>query len=386
MKKIFKTLITTLLSLTLFSALFVGVFADDTPIVGTGYEVMIPTEVEVSDNNNSFTVTSNLNSKYKLAVSVNSTNSFNLKYSTLDSVAYSLFHNNSQTPIENNYSFTLNNQEDSASEYTDTFAISIDGTPIYAETYTDTLTFTFDVTIPEHTLSFDVNGGNQTYDSQTLIEGATLGTLPTPTKDGCTFKGWFNEAISTTEPVTGSSLMGESDIELTAHWQVTITFNADGGTVNPSSKVIDEKTQIGTLPTPSKEGYTFAGWYSGDNEITSTSTISSNCTLTAHWSPNTYTITFNLNGGEWLTINYNANGGEMEGEASTYGNGGQAIGEMPTPSKTGYDFVGWYISGNEEAGEITSTYVPTAPLNLTAKWIPKTYTVTFYMNGGVWDN
>lgn len=94
----------------------------------------------------------------------------------------------------------------------------------------------------------------------------------------------------------------------------TITFNANGGTVSPTSKTVTKGSTYGTLPTATRTGYTFDGWYtaaSGGTKITSTTTVSitANQTLYAHWTINNYTITTTGTNGTITgdgTYNYNS--------------------------------------------------------------------------------
>ena len=85
----------------------------------------------------------------------------------------------------------------------------------------------------------------------------------------------------------------------------TVTFDANGGTCSTGSKSVTSGSAVGTLPTPTRDGYTFAGWYtqkttSGVAAVTANTTVSSNTTYYAHWAKAVNTgnqITFNLNGG-----------------------------------------------------------------------------------------
>lgn len=147
MHKILKNIIKTSMSLMLILSPFMSkitVFAD-TPTEETSYEVTIPTSVEIDDDNDSFTLSSSIDQKHILNVKVNSTNSFNLKCNDIDTIAYSLFHNDSQEPIENDYTFEIDNFTKEVGEYADKFSVSIDGHPKNAGKYSDTLTFTFEV-------------------------------------------------------------------------------------------------------------------------------------------------------------------------------------------------------------------------------------------------
>lgn len=154
-----------------------------------------------------------------------------------------------------------------------------------------------------------------------------------------------------------------------------VTFNANGGTVSTTSKSVNYGSTYGTLPISTRNGYTFDGWYtasSGGTKITSTSnvTITANQTLYAHWTPKTYTVSFNANGGSVSTSSKSVS------YDSTYGT-------LPTPTRTGYTFDGWYTASSG-GRKITSTsnVSITANQTLYAHWTARTYTVSFNANGG----
>ena len=131
------------------------------------------------------------------------------------------------------------------------------------------------------------------------------------------------------------------------------------------------------LPTDvEKSGYTFAGWY--DNEELTGSTVTAisdteygDKTYYAKWTANTYSITFNTNGG---TIK----GSYVTGYS--YGKGA----ELPTDvEKSGYTFAGWY--GNEQlTGSAVTAISNTEYGDKTyyAKWTANTYSVKLHLNGG----
>ena len=87
------------------------------------------------------------------------------------------------------------------------------------------------------------------------------------------FDGYKNSASSKKITVTAPS--------------VKLTFNANGGSVSTKSKNVTQKSKAGTLPSPTRKGYSFSGWYtakSGGTKVTSSTTISKALTLYAHWS------------------------------------------------------------------------------------------------------
>lgn len=150
---------------------------------------------------------------------------------------------------------------------------------------------------------------------------------------------------------------------------VTVTFDANGGTVSPASKTVVYGEKYGTLPVPVRQNYQFNGWIYNNAEVTGDSIVqeSINHTLTAWWDSLERIVTFDPNGGTVSPTTKNV----------VYG---KAYGELPTPARTGYTFDGWWY-GREKitADSIVNCYGhPT----LRAGWIPNEYTVTLHPNGG----
>ncbi len=229
-----------------------------------------------------------------------------------------------------------------------------------------------------YTVSFNANGGKTTTSSKTVAYGSTYGTLPTPTRAGYTFVGWFTSVSGGTKIVSSTPVNLTSDQTLFAHWSTsgfTVTFNANGGSTPTSSKTVTYGSTYGTLPTPTRTGYIFTGWYtatSGGTHITSSTTVAltSNQTLYAQWSTSGYTVTFNANGGSTSTSS------KIVSFGSTYGS-------LPIPTRTGYSFVGWYTATS--GGTLitsSSTVVITSNQTLYAVWNANSYTVNFNANGG----
>ena len=102
---------------------------------------------------------------------------------------------------------------------------------------------------------------------------------------------------------------------------ITITFNANGGTVTPGSKTAYLSDTYGSLPTPTKDGYTFDGWYSsksGGVKVSSSTTVTtpSSHSLYARWTPNKYTVSFNSNGGSAAPASKKVTYGYFAGHSS----------------------------------------------------------------------
>ena len=150
-----------------------------------------------------------------------------------------------------------------------------------------------------YTVYFQVNGGNalpSSSDHISVTYNSTYGTLPTPTRTGYTFAGWYTESTGGTRILDSTTVQITSDQNLYARWEgikSTVTFDAQGGTSSASSIQVTYGQTYGTLPTASKSGATFEGWYtevSGGTKIESTTTVSiiSSQTLYAHWKETEY--------------------------------------------------------------------------------------------------
>ena len=165
-----------------------------------------------------------------------------------------------------------------------------------------------------------------------LIKYGERATEPTaPSREGYTFKGWFEDGA--TEAFKFDTKITKKT-ELTAKWEAntyTVTFDPKGGEVNPREKNVTFDAAYGELPTPTRTGYTFNGWYLGDKEITKDSTVETaeDHTLTASWSINSH----------WLTIKYlnKSNGKELAPEYSQKHDYDTTV-KVKSPSIPGYKF------------------------------------------------
>ena len=227
-------------------------------------------------------------------------------------------------------------------------------------------------------ITLDANGGSSLIKSKTVSYNSTYGTLPTATRTGYSFDGWYTEADGGTKVTSSSKLVKSGSHTLYAHWSAskyTVSFNGNGGNASSSSKSVTYNSTYGTLPTASRTGYTFDGWYTakdGGNKVTEDTkfTSTSNQTLYAHWKANTYTVSFNLNGGS----------GSADSKTVSYGS---TYGTLPTVSRTGYGFDGWYTDANGGTKITSDTKVAiTSNQTLYAHWKLNTYTVSFNGNGG----
>jgi uncharacterized repeat protein (TIGR02543 family) len=224
-------------------------------------------------------------------------------------------------------------------------------------------------------------GGNSTASDVFQIGGSAL-TLPTPTKTGSTFEGWY-EAADFSGSAIGNTYSPTQSRTIYAKWsanQSTVTFNANDGSGSPATSTQSMTNSVATALTANaftRTGYTFAGWNSlangtGTNYTNQQSvTITGNVTLYAKWTANTYTVTYT----------YNSADGGTRPATNTFTVGGSAI-TLPTPTRTGYTFGGWYaeVGLSTLIGNAGASYSPTANSTIYAKWTANSYTVTYTYN------
>lgn len=201
----------------------------------------------------------------------------------------------------------------------------------------------FNVTVNSisYNVFYDANGGTVPTSKETVTNGNIYGTLPTPTRNGYTFEGWYTARNGGSRVTADTVVNLTADQTLYAHWTnqpYTISFDANGGNIRTSSMTLTNGSTYGSLPTPTRDGYTFEGWYtahSGGSRVTADTTVNltSDQTLYAHWTNQPY------------TVNFDANGGNVQTSSMTVTNGG-AYGSLPTPIRDGYTFEGWYTSPN----------------------------------------
>ena len=149
-------------------------------------------------------------------------------------------------------------------------------------------------------LNFDAAGGNITNTSKNITYGGTYGDLESPERDGYTFTGWYTAANGGTQITKDTKVEVTSDQTIYAHWTANsyaVTFNADGGTVTANTKTVTFGNAYGELPTPTRSGYTFAGWWTAvdsGEQISFNSAVktASDHVLYAHWVLNSVSVSY----------------------------------------------------------------------------------------------
>ena len=195
-----------------------------------------------------------------------------------------------------------------------------------------------------------VEAGGRFEMSAGTITGCTAGQ-----EEGKTANGVFIAAGGRFTQSPGAQITGE------VIGAYTVTFQSEGGSEVASQ--IRANAPAAQPDNPTKEGYTFIGWYSGEEKWNFATPVTTDLTLTAKWQINQYTITFKPeNGGEDIVITQDY---------------GTAIIAPANPTKTGYTFAGWDKT-------IPST-MPAGNMTITAQWQVNQYTITFKPENGGQD-
>ena len=192
-----------------------------------------------------------------------------------------------------------------------------------------------------------VEDGGRFEMSAGTITGCTAGQ-----EEGKTANGVFIAAGGRFTQSPGAQITGE------VMGACTVTFQSEGGSEVASQ--IRANTPATRPADPTKEGYTFIGWYNGESEWDFETPVTEKLTLTAKWQINRYTITFDTAGGS-----------EVAPITQDYGS---TITAPANPTKTGYTFAGW--------DKTIPATMPAENITLTARWTVNQYTITLKPENG----
>ncbi|MCL2782978.1 MAG: InlB B-repeat-containing protein, partial [Propionibacteriaceae bacterium] len=266
-----------------------------------------------------------------------------------------------------------------------------------------------------YAVTFDPGDGTPAPNTQYVFPGGFVGKPTPPTRAGYAFTGWYTDAdaktpftfesggastatVDATWPLSSSPECGayatsgddttpcvQYNVTLYAGWAeaATITYDAAGGTL-PAGFTNPEAVKIGdapTLPPPTKDGYTFNGWFDlkatlwpsavAVDKTTDTVERKANVTLTAQWSCNCAEVAYKTNGGILPD-------GFTSPESVQIG----AVPTLPTPTRFGYTFGGWFDDSKEPPVEWNSNSEigSNADLTLDARWAPKAIVMSYDPN------
>ena len=237
-------------------------------------------------------------------------------------------------------------------------------------------TYTANWQVIEYTIITLLEGGNAGSSQVYFYTVEQTVTLPTPTRTGYTFLGWTGEGITTPQPNVTIPKGSTGDKTYIENWELTeynITMDLNGG--SGQEKVVYTMTDEDfELPTPTRNGYEFVGW-TGEGITTPQTSVkipkgsTGDKTYIENWELTEYNITMDLNGGSGQEkVVYTMTDEDFE---------------LPTPTRNGYEFVGW--TGEGITTPQTSVKIPkgsTGNKAYTANWQVIEYTITLDTNGG----
>lgn len=248
----------------------------------------------------------------------------------------------------------------------------------------------------KYTVTYQTNGGTFSDGSNTYVEtvkkGTTVNLREAPTKEGYKFLGWY---CNETSSIIAVAIVVKKDCTLTAQWEkeeelpntVKLVFDLDGGVINGSDKAIEQiydKGDYVILPSnPTKEGYSFLGWYlkTTKEQLKNQTVINTDLEVIAKWEKEIIVK-------EQYTVNFDLDGGTIQGDSSSftqnYNEDENEIILPENPTKEGHNFLGWYNKNTNE--KIEETFKVTMNLELIAKWEQYAYKVIYNAKSGTFED
>jgi len=243
-----------------------------------------------------------------------------------------------------------------------------------------------------YNVKFHSNYGTETTNNQTLTYNtATNLAANTFSREGYSFAGWSDSATgakkySDTAEIKSLTAVADTVIDLYALWTpkiYTVTFSNGGGSGIMYNQSFARDTAQELSPNAfTKTGYTFAGWMDGSNKSYlngKSIAVTDDVDLTAQWTPISYNVKFDANGGT----------GSISNQSFIYGTAQKLTDNVNVSSitRSGYTFTGWNTAQDgkgtsyvDKASVSTLTATQNGTVTLYASWTANTYTVKFDKN------
>lgn len=250
-----------------------------------------------------------------------------------------------------------------------------------------------DITVHETAISFDSQGGSACENGSVYYQDYL--ELPTPARNGYTFAGWY-----TNETCTGTALNEQTrwdslsdTVTLYADWEpinysiiYATKFYRDGRIIESTSGTYTIEESV-IFYTPTKEGYTFVGWYndyalteSAGNSFAAGNTGTKY--LYAKWQANTYQVTYDLNDSTQFPARIGSTNGSVVYGTSSY--------QFAVPTKVGFTFNGWKVLVNgsyqfytDSQGKANRVWDIANDVTVVADWTRHTYYVKVNSDGTI---
>ena len=228
-----------------------------------------------------------------------------------------------------------------------------------------------------YTVRYDANGGAGAPSSQSKTYGVPLTlSMVKPTRVGYEFLGWATSKSATAaEYAPGERYTDEAGVTFYAVWRYvpktyTVSYDANGGSNAPGTQTKTENIALTLASTiPAREGYTFRGWATTPTATTAdyqpggSYTANAAVTLYAVWEKDSYTVSYDANGGT----------GAPSSQVKKYGETLKLRTDIPT--RNGYEFIGWAESPTATSATYAAgaTYFENADITLYAVWRERNY-------------
>ncbi len=233
-------------------------------------------------------------------------------------------------------------------------------------------------------VTFQLNGGDgEAPTGQSILYQGLVEPVANPSRLGHVFVGW-NTAVGG-DGVTwdfASSTMPAAPLTLYAQWVLdtfNLHFHLNGGSgLPPASQEVLFGELASPVDDPVREGHDFMSWNTAQNGGGTTWDFGLNTvpaedtTLFAQWQINSYSLSFDLQGGD---------GAAPDPQLVVFGSTATAV---PDPVKEGHSFVGWNTAsdGSGNSWNFATSTMPAAAVTLYAQWEVNRYNLTFHLNGG----
>lgn len=218
----------------------------------------------------------------------------------------------------------------------------------------------------EYTITLHYYEKNDEY--KKVKYNGTVPNLPNVTKNGYRFLGWYDkDGVKFTK--TKYDILGDTDLwyRLSDPIVYSINYHLDGGTNPddvPKSFTIENQSEL-QLPLPTRDGYTFDGWFDGNTKVENLRGIFKNLILTAHWTAKDVSITFDYDGGSLQrTLTF------LDGENIVEENAispADKVGYLLLNDKENQQFNGWYNLSNTRESFVSDKVVD-GDYTLKATW------------------
>lgn len=246
-----------------------------------------------------------------------------------------------------------------------------------------TMTIWLDYKKPIYQVTFDPDGGTGSDLEPQSVSVNRTAKKPQkdPQKSGYKFDGWY---VGDTDAKYNFNSPVTANVSLKAKWipVYSVTFHPNQSGMEDIVRTAGEDGKVAAETLAPVEGVIFAGWFEKEangswkaDAFNFDTVLAKNTDLYAKWNAK---VTFK---------DSEEPDAETVKEVTVESGTAVAESEIPTPEgKTGYDFKNWYLKNDGEETEFTKDTVISEHTTVYAKWEPKTYNVTYELNGGNWGD